>query len=222
DLPGFTDFMKKRWDALASFSRGGDRVGLAGVDVSEPELYVPALVEQFNRQPDLPFTLRIGVPTDFETVVAKRKDLPVITGERNPLFQGIYSSRIELKQRMRETERLLTTVEKINAVANHLRVRTDDTLTWRAWEPALFNVTHDLASGVMTDNVYEDVHRGYDFAQRLGSEVLETNLNQVLGRIDTRGNGVALTVFNTLGWIRTDIAQGDVGFASEGIRDFDL
>ena len=27
-------------------------------------------------------------------------------------------------------------------------------MTWRAWEPALFNVTHDLASGVMTDHVY--------------------------------------------------------------------
>ena len=33
DLDGFSRFMKERWDALAPFSRGGDRVGLAGVDV---------------------------------------------------------------------------------------------------------------------------------------------------------------------------------------------
>ena len=43
DLPGFTRFMKQRWDALAAFSPGGDRVGLAGVDVSEPELHVPVV-----------------------------------------------------------------------------------------------------------------------------------------------------------------------------------
>src|SRR6267142_1105598 len=89
DLPRFTDFMKKRWDALTPFSRGPDRVGLAGVDVSEPELHVAALVEQFNRQTNMPFTLRIGVPTDFEAAMAKRSDLPIVTGERNPLFQGI-------------------------------------------------------------------------------------------------------------------------------------
>ncbi len=32
------------------------------------------------------------------------------------------------------------------------------------WEPVLFNETHDLASGVMTDHVYEDTIRSYEFA----------------------------------------------------------
>ena len=222
DLPHFTDFMRRHWDDLAPFSRAGDRVGLAGVDVSEPELHVAGLVEQFNAQPGLPFTLRIGVPTDFEASVARQKDLPVITGERNPLFQGIYSSRIELKQRMRNAERLLTTVEKFGVLANWLGKPVDNQMTWRAWEPALFNVTHDLASGVMTDHVYEDTLRGYDFSQRLAEEMLDTRLDDILERINTTGSGVPLVVFNTLGWPRTDIAGGDVGFASGGIQDFDL
>jgi alpha-mannosidase len=222
DLAGFSDFIKKRWDGLVPFSRGGDRVGLAGVDVSEPELHVAGLVEQFNRQSSMPFNLRIGVPTDFEAVVAKRTDLPVITGERNPLFQGIYSSRIELKQRMREGERLLTTAEKFGALANCLGTRTDEAMTWRAWEPALFNVTHDLSSGVMTDQVYADTLSSYDFSRCLANELIESRLQSILARIDTRGPGVALTVFNTLGWPRTDGAEGDVGFAEEGLNDFDV
>src|SRR5438034_6735611 len=40
NLPRFTDFMKNKYDALTPFARGRDRVGLAGVDVSEPELHV--------------------------------------------------------------------------------------------------------------------------------------------------------------------------------------
>jgi len=222
DLPGFTSFMKKRYGALAPFTRSGERVGLAGVDVSEPELHVAALVEQFNRQTNMPFTLRIGVPTDFEKAVASRSDLPVITGERNPLFQGIYSSRIELKQRMREIERLLTSAEKFGAIANWLGDPTDDQMIWRAWEPSLFNVTHDLASGVMTDHVYEDTIRAYDFSKRTGEELIEARLGNILAHIDTRGEGVPVIVFNTLGWARTDLAQADVGFAEPGVTNFSV
>jgi alpha-mannosidase len=153
---------------------------------------------------------------------AKRTDLPVITGERNPLFQGVYSSRIELKERMRETERLLTTAEKFAALANGLGGQVDEQLIWRAWEPALFNVTHDLASGVMMDHVYEDVVRGYDFSQRLADEMIATREDSVLAHIDSRGAGVPLAVFNTLGWLRTDVAEADVGFAQGGVNDFEL
>ena len=222
DLARFTEFMKKRYDALAPFARGADRVGLAGVDVSEPELHVPGLVEQFNRQADLPFTLRIGVPTDFEAVVAKRPDRPVITGERNPLFQGIYSSRIELKQWMRQMEGRLISAEKFGALATWLGRPSDDPMTWRAWEPVLFNQTHDLASGVMTDRVYEDTLRGYEFSKRLAEELIETRLDRILSCIDTRGEGVPLVVFNTLGWPRTDLAVAEIGWTAGGVLDFDV
>jgi alpha-mannosidase len=223
DLAGFTDFMKKRYDELAPFSRGAlDRIGMDGADVTDPEVYLPGLVEQFNRQTNQPFNLRFGTPREVAAAAAKRTDLPVITGERNPLFQGVYSSRIELKERMRETERLLTTAEKFEALANWLGGRVDEQMIWRAWEPALFNVTHDQASGVMMDHVYEDAVRGYDFSQRLANEMIATRQDAVLAHIDSRGDGVQLAVFNTLGWPRTDVAEADVGFAQGGVNDFEL
>ncbi|HTI72817.1 MAG TPA: glycoside hydrolase family 38 C-terminal domain-containing protein [Candidatus Limnocylindria bacterium] len=222
DLPHFSSFMRQRWDSLAPFSRLKDRVGLAGVDVSEPETYVPELVEAFNRQTNQPFTLKIGVPTDFEKVASLRSDLPVVSGERNPLFQGIYSSRIELKQSMREGERLLTTAEKLAVLANWSGKSNSPEATMHAWEPALFNVTHDLASGVMTDGVYEDTVASYGFSKRLARELVESRLGEVAEPIDTRGEGIALIVFNTLSWLRNDIAYGDVGFAQGGVNDFEL
>src|SRR6202789_1927317 len=72
----------------------------------------------------------------------------------------------------------------------------------------------------MTDHVYEDVNRGYDFAGKLGSDLLETRVRDVLARTDTSGKGVPVAVFNTLGWPRTDVAEGDVGFAEGGLKGF--
>jgi alpha-mannosidase len=218
-LPEFAKFFQERFDSMAPFARGRGRVGLAGGDVTEPEEHQPALVEQFNRQPNAPFELRLAVPGDFETLVAKRSDRPVISGELNPIFQGTYSSRIELKQRTRELEGLLTAAEKLGVLQHWLAMPTDDEILWRAWEPMLFNQTHDLMSGVMTEHVYDDVVRGYDFSKRIAHDEVESRLQSVSDAIDTEGQGIPIAVFNMLGWLRTDIAIANVGFSDSKVMD---
>jgi alpha-mannosidase len=222
DLPAFADFFTQRFDALAPFARGAGRVGLAGADVCEPETHVPALVEQFNRRPDAPFELRIAVPTDYEAFVAQRPDRPVVTGELNPIFQGSYSSRIELKQRTRELERLLTTAEKLGVLLRSFALPVDEQAVWRAWEPMLFNQAHDLMSGVMTDRVYDDTIRSYDFSQRIAGDEVRERWRDFAARINTQGEGMAIAVFNALGWPRTDIAITDVGFTDSNVMDLSL
>jgi len=235
-LPEFTRFFQERFDSLAPFARGRrGRVGLAGADVCAPEPHVPALVEAFNRQADAPFELRLAVPADYEAFVAQRacgtggeaaggapEPETVVSGELNPIFQGTYSSRIELKQRLRELEGLLLTLEKLGALLQVLGLPTDPGIVWRAWEPVLFNQTHDLMSGVMTDAVYQDTLRGFDFSKRLAMEELGTRLRAYASRIDTRGAGIPLVVFNPLGWSRTDVAFADVGLAEPGIAGLEL
>ena len=221
-LPEFTKFFQQRFDSLNAHAQGGERVGLAGVDVSEPEDYVPPLIEQFNDRPDAPFTIRCAVPTDFEAAVAKRPRAPVIGGDFNPIFQGTYSSRIELKQRTRDLERLLLTAEKLSALAEWLGTPSDNEMIWRAWEPVLFNQTHDLASGVMTDTVYQDTMRGYEFSEHLAEEMIATRCDSIAAHIDTRGQGVPILVFNALGWARSDIAEAEIGFAEPGVNGVNL
>ena len=222
DPSGFAKFFQDRFNSLNSHVNGPERVGLAGVDVSEPEDYVTTLVREFNLKPDAPFSIRYSVPTEFADVVARRKDTPVISGDFNPIFQGTYSSRVELKQRTTEIEGRLLTAEKLGALANWLGEANDDELLWRAWEPVLFNQTHDLASGVMTDHVYEDVKRGYDFSARLADEMIESSWEKVASHIDTRGDGLPVVVFNPLGWSRADAAEVEVGFADPGVHDVSL
>ena len=218
---GFVEFMKARFGEAARLTPERCRVALAGTDVCEPEEHLPVLAERFNQQPAAPFELRLAVPTDYEAVVARRPNRPVVRGELNPIFQGTYSSRIELKQRTRELERLLTTAEKLGVLLGWLARRPED-LLWRAWEPMLFNQTHDLMSGVMTDRVYEDTIRGYDFSRRIAADEVQGRLEDLSARIDTQGDGIPIVVWNMLGWPLTDIAVTSVGFARDHVMDLAL
>lgn len=220
DQAGFDKFFKNNFSSLEPHTHGPERVGLAGVDVSEPEDYVTPLIREFNRTSNEPFTIRYSVPSEFAAVVAKRKDTSVLTGDFNPIFQGTYSSRIELKQRTREIEQKLLTAEKLGAVSNWLGRPTDEGMTWRAWEPLMFNQTHDLASGVMADHVYTDVLRGYDFSERLADEMIATRWQNLASEIDTQGDGAPIIVFNPLGFSRTEeTVETDLGFGDSQARD---
>ena len=190
----------------------------SGPDVVEPEEQLAPRVEEFNRDPKAPFAMRMAVPADFEAAIAGRTDRPVFKGELNPIFQGIYSSRIELKAWMRLMEQKLLTAEKLSALAAWLGSPADLDGIWAGWEPVLFNQTHDLASGVMTDHVYEDTIRSYEFARRRADAIIDAKWDVLTSKIDTRGPGGAVVVFNTLGWPRSDIAQVERRLRRRGCR----
>jgi alpha-mannosidase len=217
DAAGFARFVKERFNLLEPNSHGPDRVGLAGVDVSEPEEHLAARVEEFNRDPEAPFAVRLAVPADFEAVISRRTDRPVWKGELNPIFQGTYSSRIELKSWMRLTERQLLTAEKLSTIAGLLGRPADLGALMSSWEPVLFNETHDLASGVMTDHVYDDTVGSYAYSERSAAAIIAAKWDVLASRIDTRGPGAPVLVFNPLGWKRTDAATVDLGFGEGGV-----
>lgn len=213
----FAAFAKDRFASLTPYARGNDRVALAGADVSDPEEYLPGMVQQFNRE-GAPFRIRFGTPAEYEQAVAARAEKrTVLDGDLNPIFQGIYSSRIQIKQTIRNLETLLTAAEKLNVIADWLGKSADRDGLERAWEPMLFNQTHDLASGVMVDKVFDDTMHGYQFSGRLAQEMIDTRLEAISAHIDTRGDGVPVVVFNTLGWPRTDLAEIEVGFSESGV-----
>jgi alpha-mannosidase len=218
----FIPSLKKRFDSLTPFSNGNDRVGIDSLDVSEPNESVPVMVKEYEQRNDKPFNLRLAVPTDFEEVVNKRTDRWVYKGEMNPIFQGAYSSRIDLKQKLRNVEKLLTTAEKLGVIATlHGKAFTEEKVM-NAWEPSMFNQAHDLMAGVMTDQVYEDTIRGYDYSTRLGNELVDERIGYLSSQVDTTGEGIPLVIFNTLGWNRDDVVETVVGFKTGGIADLRL
>jgi len=217
DASRFPSFAKKRFDSLAPNARGPNRVGLTGPDVSEPEEHLAPRIEEFNRETKAPFAMRMAVPADYEAAFPTRADWPVFKGELNPIFQGTYSSRIELKSWMRTEEQKILTAEKLSALAAWLGSPADLDSIWSAWEPVLFNETHDLSSGVMTDHVYDDTVRSYEYSRRRADAIIDAKWDVLASKIDTRGPGAPVVVFNTLGWPRSDIVEIKVGFGEGGV-----
>jgi alpha-mannosidase len=226
DLPSgqrdFNALLKGRFDSLTPFSRGPERVLLAGSDVYEPEERLPELLPGFDKSLKGNFTAHFAIPSEFEALAASRRNRPVIEGELNPVFQGAYSSRIEVKQSMRAMESLLTTAEKLSVMASVVGVDSHRELLEQAWEPLLFNETHDLTSGVMVDKVYEDSIQRYAHAKLLAESLINDSLDAIVAHINTSGKGVPITVFNTLGWSRTDIAEAEVPFSEPGVQQVAL
>jgi alpha-mannosidase len=225
NLLEFDGYTRGQWDALGQYSQFGDRVALAGADVISPEPELPEMVKAFNAQAGAPFNLRFGAPSDFERVVAERSDRTVLSGELNPVFQGVYSSRIELKQWMREDERILTTAEKLAALAQWLGAPQQNERRWQAWEPVLFNQAHDLTSGTMVDKVYLDTIGGYQFSEELGEQMQQGSLDSIAAEVDTRSDdptAIPILVFNSLGWSRTDVVETQVGFSGSGVVAIEL
>jgi len=225
DDAGFARFFQQRFDALSSHVHGPERVGLAGVDVCPPEEDLTPLIHRFNERSDAPFEIRQAGPEEFAAVVAKRGDRPTFSFDLNPIFLGTYSNRIELHQERRALESLLLRAESLAATAAQLGTPPRDVDFERAWEPLLFNQTHDLASGVMTDPVYDDTRRSDAFVRRLGEELRDDAFARVAERIDTRGDGVPVVVWNESSWPRSDVVTVDVavppGAASMEVVDAD-
>jgi len=214
----FEQFMRGRYESLGRFTDEAVRPGPAGADVCEPEGHVAALARQANERAQGTFRIAIGTPADYEKAVPARDDWPVIRGEMNPIFQGAYSSRIELKQLTREIETLLTDAEALGAILTARGLEGHADPLWDAWEPMLFNQAHDLMSGVMTDRVYEDTLGSYAHSKRLAGEALERRVDAYARLVETSGDGVAVIILNTLAWDRTDLVMADLGFSSPGVR----
>jgi hypothetical protein len=59
---------------------------------------------------------------DFEAIADKRGNRPEVTGEMIVRCSRIYSSRIEVKQRTRMMEYLLTAAEKVSILGEGTRI----------------------------------------------------------------------------------------------------
>ncbi len=148
----------------------------------------------------------------FDTLLAGKKDFPVIASEQNPAFEGCYTTQVEMKRNNRMAEQLLFSAEKMSEIAvfNHYRDYYPVRDIKEAWKLALLNETHDLLPGSGIGPIYKDAAKQYQEIFERGHRALNFSLETIGLQLNTEGDGVPVVVYNPQSWNRTDLVVTEV------------
>ncbi len=87
-------------------------------------------------------------------------------------------------------------------------------MIWQAWEYLLQNHAHDSLACSSTDATYHQVKVRFEWAEELGDEIIAESLLTLCNRIScnnaTQAGTKLLTVFNPLGWERSEIITASI------------
>lgn len=222
-LHGFKHFVHSRYNLLKKYAVTENIIAMEGGDLSAPTIHLPDMVNEYNRQPERVAELKIATPTEFFKEIEKYKDaLRTTTDDFNPVFQGCYSARIEVKQWNRYLENLLYTGEFLNALVSRTVSKINRDFLDEAWELVLFNHFHDVICGCHVDKVFEKVVDRYKQSEFMTKKVIQSDIDSILERIDTSGEGIPVVVFNQLNWEREDVAEVQIGFTNTDVFELSV
>ena len=149
--------------------------------------------------------------SEFFDGLPKGADYPVYADEMYvETHRGTYTTQARTKRNNRKAECALYTAEAAASAAAMLGAKYPHAKLEAAWKLALFNQFHDILPGSSIPLVYEDAERDYAKVFDATREVTSDALAFVAKKIDTRGPGRAVLVFNPSAWERTDVVEIDV------------
>lgn len=135
-------------------------------------------------------------------------NLPVYSGELNPIFSGCYTSGMNLKQRMHHAELLAQQMETFCLIANQImQLPYPGKMFTRWWRDICWGHHHDTIGGTCIHPSHEQQVKWYDAIlsdlEALRQDRLERVMGEIHGRRARMGEG--LVVVNTLGWQRPGV-----------------
>ena len=74
---------------------------------------------------------------------------------------------------------------------------------------------HDELPGTSRAPVYDDIDADYDQVTDAMGSILDTALAEIGNRVDTRGDGLPILVFNPLSWTRSEPVRVSLRFAEQ-------
>ncbi|MCM8804254.1 MAG: hypothetical protein NC833_03250 [Candidatus Omnitrophica bacterium] len=171
-----------------------------GGDFIMPDFKIIEIIEEWNRQK----AEKIFFATTSEYFEElKEKKLPIFNYDFNPMFNGTYTSRIEIKQSNRKLENQIYLLELLESI---LEMETEkeniklggkiDNLEYYL----LFNQFHDIICGSILDEGYIDVMENYKHTQKIFDEVFTSIIDQM-----TIPEKNTIAIFNQCSFSRKDI-----------------
>lgn len=129
--------------------------------------------------------------------------LPTIRDELNPVFDGCYTSHVEVKTLNRDAEALTTSAETVAAVASEFGFKYPHAAFRRNWEAICFNHHHDTLPGSGIHAPYERTKTTLNRVLAEDHEIITRALEALSLRVKPKGGIVTVMVFNPTGWKRS-------------------
>lgn len=126
---------------------------------------------------------------------------------------GCYTSQAAMKRYNRTNQRLADAAERASVVATWLGVAAYPREELReAWTRFLWHQFHDDLTGTSIPEAYVFSWNDEAIAQNRFADLLGSAVGRVARGLDTRGEGVALVVYNALSTSREDVVEATVRF----------
>lgn len=193
-----------------------------GIDHAEAEPRIPEVIRRANTALDGVEIHHGTLAEHLERVRAAGVDLPRFEGEfrwgrYSEILQGVYSTRIHLKQENHATETLLERyMEPLAALAWLAGGDVPEgtpALTWQAWHWLLLNHPHDDMYGSGIDEVHHEMLYRFSQARQIAGALVRDSLREVARQADmTVQTGTPVIAFNPLGWDRAEVAEALIEF----------
>lgn len=157
--------------------------------------------------PTIDFSTAKDFFADLETELPQLK---VPTWDDELYFEyhrGVYTTQAETKRRIRRDEVLTLDAEKYASLASLFELpypQDDFELTWKK---LLFDHFHDIMPGSGIAVNYLDAKRNLEDVARTDEVIIQHSLRELSAHINTEGKGVAVVVFNSLAWPRTEVIE---------------
>jgi alpha-mannosidase len=142
---------------------------------------------------------------------AEKETLPVYNGELYlELHRACQTTQARTKRNNRKCEVALRDAEFLSVLAHLSGGKYDHATLWDAWKHVLTNQFHDILPGSSIAEVYSQADKDYAEAYAIIASIRDRALAHILSTIGTNGEGIPVVVFNSLSWVRDDVATASV------------
>ncbi|MGA2354303.1 MAG: glycoside hydrolase family 38 C-terminal domain-containing protein [Terriglobales bacterium] len=183
------------------------------------------MLDEANRLRD-PNTVfpKIEFSTAKEFFADLQKELPTLkvpTWKDELYFEyhrGVLTTQADTKQRIRRDEELMLDAEKYASLASLFGHAYEHDQFELGWKNLLFDHFHDVMPGSGIAVNYLDAKRNLEDVARSAKLITDASLDEILAHVNTqganvRGDGVAVVVFNSLSWPRSEVVEAEVQLA---------
>lgn len=214
--------IEKAVEDLAQLAHTDAILLMNGIDHEEAEPRLPEMANLANRLLKVGEFVQGTLQEHLDRVRLSSPTLPEFSGEfrwgkYSEILQGVYATRIYLKQANHRVENLLERyAEPLAALAWLSQAEVPEgtaDLLWTAWRWLLKNHPHDDIYGSGIDLIHDEMMYRFSQAEQIGEIIARDSLRQLARQVDfTAQAGMPVLVYNPLGWKREEMAIGDLDF----------